>query len=210
MAIHPTIKEVFGLDANADDRKLLKACKEATSRACKPCWELKYCPYGPLVEDFPLLPTPLDSAVAHNEYLKSCLESNTYGDGKLLDDRRRQDFQKMVNDFNPGDHPKRIPKLIGEMACTVFGHMCPVFFVAEPFTETEEMRRSGRYIPFQIKMRVARRDNHTCQECGKHLRDDDIEFDHVIPVSKGGSSEEHNLRLTCFDCNREKSNKVKL
>ncbi len=21
---------------------------------CKPCWELKYCPYGPLVEEFPL------------------------------------------------------------------------------------------------------------------------------------------------------------
>jgi hypothetical protein len=21
---------------------------------CKPCWELKYCPYGPLVEFFPL------------------------------------------------------------------------------------------------------------------------------------------------------------
>lgn len=23
-------------------------------RVCKPCWELKYCPYGPLVEQFPL------------------------------------------------------------------------------------------------------------------------------------------------------------
>ena len=21
---------------------------------CKPCWEIKYCPYGPLVEHFPL------------------------------------------------------------------------------------------------------------------------------------------------------------
>ncbi len=21
---------------------------------CKPCWEIKYCPYGPLVEEFPL------------------------------------------------------------------------------------------------------------------------------------------------------------
>ena len=23
---------------------------------CKPCWELKYCPYGILVEEFPLSP----------------------------------------------------------------------------------------------------------------------------------------------------------
>ena len=21
---------------------------------CKPCWDLKYCPYGPLVEQFPM------------------------------------------------------------------------------------------------------------------------------------------------------------
>ncbi len=25
-----------------------------TKHICKPCWELKYCPYGPLVEKFPI------------------------------------------------------------------------------------------------------------------------------------------------------------
>jgi 5-methylcytosine-specific restriction endonuclease McrA len=59
-------------------------------------------------------------------------------------------------------------------------------------------------------MRVVRRDNYTCQNCGKHLLDTEVEFDHVIPVSKGGSSEEHNIRLTCFDCNRSKSDHVDL
>jgi 5-methylcytosine-specific restriction endonuclease McrA len=54
-------------------------------------------------------------------------------------------------------------------------------------------------------MRVVRRDNHTCQHCGKQLKDDEVEFDHIIPIVKGGSSEEHNIRLTCFDCNRDKS-----
>ncbi|KYZ76897.1 hypothetical protein AXX12_18510 [Anaerosporomusa subterranea] len=70
------------------------------------------------------------------------------------------------------------------------------------------MRRIGRYIPFNIKIRVARRDNYTCQICGKHLRDDELEFDHIIPVSRGGSTEEHNIRLACFDCNRSKSANV--
>jgi len=28
---------------------------------CKPCWELKYCPYGPLVEFFPLFGPPDDA-----------------------------------------------------------------------------------------------------------------------------------------------------
>ena len=72
-------------------------------------------------------------------------------------------------------------------------------------TETSTIRRRGRYIPFPVKMRVVRRDNHTCQHCGKHAADTEVEFDHKIPISKGGSSEEHNVRLTCFDCNRDKS-----
>jgi hypothetical protein len=93
---------------------------------------------------------------------------------------------------------------------TVFGHICPVVFVAEELTETSEPRRSGRYIPFKIKMRVVRRDNYTCQVCGKHLLDNEVEFDHIIPASKGGSSEESNIRLTCFKCNRDKNDLVEI
>jgi 5-methylcytosine-specific restriction endonuclease McrA len=82
-----------------------------------------------------------------------------------------------------------------------------VFFVNEPFTETEERRRIGRRIPRHIMMRVVRRDNNQCQLCGKVLKDDEIEFDHIIPVALGGSSEEQNLRVACFDCNRSKGAK---
>jgi 5-methylcytosine-specific restriction endonuclease McrA len=94
----------------------------------------------------------------------------------------------------------------------VYGHICPVVFNAEGFTETTESRRSGRYIRAAVKMRVARRDNYMCQEpgCGRTLRDFDIEFDHIIPVARGGSSEEHNLRVTCFEHNRDKGRKVVL
>jgi 5-methylcytosine-specific restriction endonuclease McrA len=59
-----------------------------------------------------------------------------------------------------------------------------------------------------VKMRVARRDENTCQICSKHLKDCDIEFDHIIPVAKGGSSEENNIQVTCFNCNRDKSDKI--
>ena len=93
------------------------------------------------------------------------------------------------------------------MNCTVFGHVCPVVFAAEWFSETDEERRTGRYIPFKTKIRVVRRDNYTCQHCSKHLLDNEVEFDHIIPVAKGGSSEEHNIRLTCHDCNADKSDK---
>src|SRR5690606_36027161 len=31
-------------------------------------------------------------------------------------------------------------------------------------------------------------------------------FDHIIPWSKGGPTEEHNIRLLCRSCNRKKGN----
>ncbi len=37
--------------------------------------------------------------------------------------------------------------------------------------------------------------------------DEDVEFDHIIPWSKGGSSDEHNVKLLCKKCNRKKGNK---
>lgn len=114
-------------------------------------------------------------------------------------------FERSVESFDSEGHPERIPTVFADAQCSIFGHVCPVFFAAEAFTETTTERRRGRYIPFETKMRVVRRDNYTCQHCGAHLQDNEVEFDHKIPVSKGGSSEEQNLRLTCFRCNRDKS-----
>jgi hypothetical protein len=107
------------------------------------------------------------------------------------------------------EHPESVPAPFADMACLEFGHVCPVFFVSEDATETEDCRKQGRSIPFAVRSRVARRDNYTCQSCGRHLKDDEVEFDHIIPLSKGGSSEEHNLRLTCLECNRSKGSKYR-
>jgi hypothetical protein len=86
-------------------------------------------------------------------------------------------FEKEVKEFNPNDYPIRHLKSDLEKHCSVFGHLCPVFFVNEPFTETSEMRRIGRNIPRHFFLRVARRDNNQCQICGKILKDNEIEFD---------------------------------
>ena len=40
--------------------------------------------------------------------------------------------------------------------------------------------------------------------CNNPVRDGDVEFDHVIPWSKGGSSEDSNVRLLCRPCNRRR------
>jgi hypothetical protein len=209
-ALHPEIKRRLGYESAKPDKDVLKHWKSLARRVCKPCWELRYCPYGPLVEQSPILPPTRDEAVQHHEYLKKCLQKGRFGDGKRLDSATRRNFQIDVKEFNPAQYPENIPAPIAEMQCTVFGHICPVVFSAEGFTETEQARRTGRYIPFRVKMRVVRRDNYTCQHCDKHLRDNEVEFDHIIPISKGGSSDEHNIRLTCHDCNADKSDKVEV
>lgn len=314
--IHQSVRERLGYTSETDE-EIFSDWKERTSRVCKPCWELKYCPYGPLVEQAPLLPPLRAGMEEKTEYFRKCLDTNTVGErtplsdemrelylewtqndqtpllqavtelanqarldiaanqnteqemvetwlgpGRLppiekyrapfhtlddkkieqhdytpaqwkkitrlakkihekhldalksgyidnrapLDPARRAWFKMQVDDYSSEDYPDEIPKEFGSAECNIFGHICPVFFAAEGITETEEERRLGRHKPdFRTMMRIVRRDDYLCQHCHKKLRDDEVEFDHIIPVSKGGSSEEHNLRLTCFDCNRDKS-----
>ena len=127
--------------------------KRRVKAVCKPCWEIKYCPYGILVEDFDL--------------------------------RDEQD----------------------DKGCRIYGHDCPVFYVSEPFTETKELRNISRSIPRATQFRVLKRENQICSVCSNSIKDEDIEFDHIIPWSKGGSSDENNIRLLCRACNRRKGKK---
>ncbi len=149
-------------------------------------------------------------AIDHNTYLQTCLDSGKFSDGKALDPKRRKMLKSQVSHFVPDAHPEGIPEDIASMSCSVFGHICPVVFVSEGFTETSQSRRTGRYIAFKTKVRVVRRDNYTCQHCGKHLLDNEVEFDHRIPLSRGGNSDENNLRLTCHDCNHDKSDRIEI
>lgn len=92
-----------------------------------------------------------------------------------------------------------------ELSCSVFGHICPVFLSAEPFTETKDERRIGRSVPRSIMLKVVRRDGQVCAQCRTVVADDQIEFDHIIPVARGGPTTVENLRILCRACNRRKS-----
>jgi 5-methylcytosine-specific restriction endonuclease McrA len=92
-----------------------------------------------------------------------------------------------------------------ELRCNVFGHVCPVFLTAETWaTETKSGRRHSRYISREVMLKVVRRDGQTCQVCNSHVPDDEINFDHVIPHSRGGQATVENLRVLCATCNRKK------
>lgn len=201
-AIDPQIKKLLGFAAGDDDAVFLRAWRSAAARVCKPCWELRYCPYGPLVEQFPLLLPTRAKIEEHNEYLRRCLATNTFGEnpGRPMTGEERTRFTEMLARQVPTDFPVDIPEEIQEMTCRVFGHICPVVFTAECFTEATESRPTNRKPSPRVMTKVARRDNYTCQECGRGLRDFEVEFDHIIPVAEGGSSEEDNVRVTCGDC----------
>ncbi|MBI1319265.1 MAG: hypothetical protein GC168_10025 [Candidatus Hydrogenedens sp.] len=69
------------------------------------------------------------------------------------------------------------------------------------------LRKADRraVIPEEIKMFVWRRDEGKCVECGSKTA---LEFDHIIPVSKGGGNTARNLQILCESCNRKKSNRI--
>lgn len=57
----------------------------------------------------------------------------------------------------------------------------------------------------RISKAVFKRDNYTCQYCGKV--GGKLEVDHIFPFSKGGSDSLDNLTTSCQKCNRQKRDK---
>lgn len=65
--------------------------------------------------------------------------------------------------------------------------------------------KKSRRISQATKDKVWRRDEGKCVECGSNEK---LEFDHIIPFSKGGSNTYRNIQLLCEKCNRSKSDKI--
>jgi hypothetical protein len=53
-----------------------------------------------------------------------------------------------------------------------------------------------------LRDRVVERDHQTCQNCGRLLEGNEIEFDQMVPLSQGGGFEEANLRVVCRQCHQ--------
>lgn len=64
---------------------------------------------------------------------------------------------------------------------------------------------AGREIPQSVKEQVWRRDNGRCVVCGSQQG---LEYDHIIPFSRGGASTFRNVQLLCESCNRKKSARI--
>lgn len=72
--------------------------------------------------------------------------------------------------------------------------------------KTEDNKEiTDRYISSSVKIAVWRRDEGKCVQCGSKEK---LEYDHIIPISKGGSNTDRNVQLLCEKCNREKHAKI--
>jgi hypothetical protein len=65
-------------------------------------------------------------------------------------------------------------------------------------------KRKGR-IPAKLRLRVLKRDGNMCTLCGSSPPDVVLHVDHIVPYSRGGMTEERNLRTLCASCNLGKN-----
>lgn len=92
----------------------------------------------------------------------------------------------------------------GRSSTTIYRVKVPEFLrkskpVVPPTRLSEERWRKLRSFVFE-------RDNYTCQYCG--VRGGDLECDHVVPFSRGGSNESNNLATACRGCNIRKGDRT--
>ena len=61
----------------------------------------------------------------------------------------------------------------------------------------------------ELKEKIKKRDNYTCQMCGKYMPDEvGLHVDHIIPIKQGGKSIESNLQVLCDKCNLKKGKRL--
>ncbi len=63
----------------------------------------------------------------------------------------------------------------------------------------------SRSIPRDVRQRVWQRDGGKCVECSAI---EYLEYDHIIPHSRGGSNHDANIQLLCRRCNGKKSDNI--
>lgn len=81
--------------------------------------------------------------------------------------------------------------------------------LAKLVTEVEALERIESFkngykresIPDAVRLAVFERDQGRCVKCGSSQN---LHFDHIIPVAKGGGNSEKNVQLLCERCNLTK------
>lgn len=79
--------------------------------------------------------------------------------------------------------------------------------VPEVIVLTRYERPPRRYVPF-TRRNLYRRDQYTCQYCGKKPGSENLSIEHIVPRSLGGRTSWTNCVLACVRCNVRKANRT--
>lgn len=67
-----------------------------------------------------------------------------------------------------------------------------------------ENKMTRKALPKKLRFEVFKRDNFTCQYCGRQAPQAILQVDHIEPVARGGKNNVLNLLTSCRDCNSGK------
>ncbi len=103
------------------------------------------------------------------------------------------------------DSPVKLERLIGATEPVDLSAFADLVEVAQVERPSWEDRCASRRVPDSMRAAVLVRDGGRCRRCRRAIN---LEMDHIVPVSKGGRTEESNLQVLCRRCNRVKARKL--
>lgn len=72
---------------------------------------------------------------------------------------------------------------------------------------TSVVNKKINFVPF-TRHNIFLRDQWTCQYCGIRNRTSELNWDHVIPRSRGGPTSWENIVTACYPCNTRKADRL--
>ena len=69
------------------------------------------------------------------------------------------------------------------------------------------LKDSHRAVKFS-RINIFTRDGYVCQYCNKKHRTEDLTFDHIMPIARGGKKTWENIVTACWRCNNRKSGRM--
>jgi HNH endonuclease len=109
-----------------------------------------------------------------------------------------------MNNFLPNS-PVKLERLIGATEPLDLSAFADFVNFGQVEKQTWLERLANRRVPDSVRAAVLVRDGGRCRKCRRAIN---LEMDHIVPISKGGKTEESNLQTLCRSCNRAKFKKL--
>ena len=146
---------------------------------------------------------PLHAGISHHDSLTAPV---LLGGGRLVYFRNRL-FRCERPPVTPSEHEEvllRVKKAVYDEENEV-AQLRAAVANCEAASEFAQLGTRREPISDEVKMVVWARDGGACVRCGSKQN---LHFDHVIPVAKGGGNIANNIQVLCQICNLRKSDKI--